>query len=59
MADGYEFDHWEVKDGSGASVDVTNPENINGATFKMPASDVTIIPHLKQTSYSISYELNS
>ena len=58
MAPGYEFDYWEVTDGTNP-VTVTNSGNIDEATFTMPASSVTITPHLKQTSFTISYELNS
>ena len=58
MASGYEFDYWVVKDSSNNPVNVTNSGNIDGATFKMPASTVTIIPHLKKTDYEIKYDLN-
>ena len=59
LADGYDFDYWEVKDENDAPVTVTNSGQIDGATFTMPASAVTITPHLKQTPYDITYVLNS
>ena len=59
MAPGYEFDYWEVKDAENNPVTVTNSGQIEGATFPMPALSVTITPHLKQTSFEITYVLNS
>jgi len=51
---GYTFDHWEVKDASGATVPVTNSGDIEGATFKMPASSVTITPVMKKINYNLT-----
>lgn len=59
LADWYDFVSWTVKDASGNTVTVTNPGNINGATFKMPASSVTITPTVNKKSYTITYITHS
>lgn len=51
---GYTFDYWEVKDSSNNSVTVTNSGNIDEATFNMPASSVTIIPHVTTNVYNLT-----
>ena len=55
----YTFDHWEVKDASGATVTVTNPTQIDGATFNMPASSVTITPKVTRDTYTITMILHN
>ena len=55
----YTFDHWEVKDASGHTVPVTNSGDIDGATFKMPASSVTITPHVETNVYNITMILHN
>lgn len=51
---GYTFAYWEVKDSSNNPVTVTNSGNIVGATFNMPASSVTIIPHVTTNVYNLT-----
>lgn len=55
----YTFDHWEVKDASGNTVPVTNPTQIDGATFNMPASSVTITPKVTRDTYTITMILHN
>ena len=50
---GYTFDHWEVKDASGATVPVTGSDLVTGATFEMPASSVTITPVMTKINYNL------
>ena len=56
---GYTFTSWTVKDASGNTVTVNNSENMNWATFQMPASAVTITPNVTVNTYHITYDLNS
>lgn len=55
----YTFDHWEVEDASGHTVPVTNSGSIDGATFNMPASSVTITPHVSVNVYNITMILHN
>ncbi len=55
--DWYIFDYWTVE-GPDGELTVTNSGSMDGATFVMPAWTVTITPHVKTHSYTISYELN-
>lgn len=58
---GYTWSGWTVEDASWNSVTVTDttPNDPNGATFQMPASAVTITPHVTRDTYTIEYELYS
>lgn len=58
---GYTWSGWTVEDASWNSITVTDtsPTDPNGATFQMPASTVTITPHVTRDSYTIEYELYS
>ena len=56
---GYTFTYWTVTDASGHAVTVTNSGSIDGATFKMPASSVTITPHVETNVYNITMILHN
>lgn len=58
---GYTWSGWTVEDASWNNVTVTDttPTDPDGATFKMPASAVTITPHVTRNTYTIQYELYS
>lgn len=56
---GYTFTYWTVTDASGHAVTVTNSGDIDGATFKMPASSVTITPHVETNVYDITMILHN
>ena len=56
---GYTFTYWTVTDASGHAVTVTNSGSIDGATFKMPASSVTITPHVETNVYDITMILHN
>lgn len=56
--DGYIFDGWTVT-GPDGDVNVTNSGSMNGATFVMPAWEVTITPKTKTHDYTITYYLNN
>ena len=49
---GYTFDHWEVKDAS------WNEVTLNGNTFTMPASDVTIRSYSTTNPYNLTINKN-
>lgn len=48
-----------MKDASGNTVTVTNPTDIDNATFVMPASSVTIAPHVSVNVYDITMILHN
>lgn len=57
---GYIFNGWTVtRKDNGASVTVSGSDSLSGATFKMPASEVTITPTVTRYPYTITYELHS
>ena len=56
---GYTFKYWTVTDASGHAVTVTNSGSIDEATFKMPASSVTITPHVETNVYNITMILHN
>ena len=54
LKDGYTFNGWTVEDASGNTIAVTNSDSPTNASFKMPASAVTITPSTTVNTYNIT-----